>query len=299
MTDAMADHSGAKTTWTTRKLLNWTAEHFAAKAVDSPRLAAEMLLAHVLGVPRIKLYMDLDRPASPLERLTYRELVERAADHEPVQYLVGQAFFYSLALKVDRRVLIPRPSTESLVEHVIEHSKRSPGFVDPVIADIGTGSGAIAIALAANLPAARVIASDINPDALALARENAARHGVADRIDFRQGPLYEPLAELRFSFIVSNPPYIPDDEWHDVPPNVKNFEPAQALRAGPDGMDVLNPLIDDAARYLADPGQIVFEIASSRKHLAVERVKKNPKLTDAKVLADHEGKPRVLIADRK
>ncbi len=294
----MADPTGSNANWTTRKLLDWTTGHFQAKAVDSPRLSAEMLLAHVLGVPRIKLYMDLDRPASPLERAAFRELVERAAEHEPVQYLVGRAFFYSLALKVDSRVLVPRPCTETLVEHVIEHARRSPGFVDPVIADIGAGSGAIAIALAVNIPTARVIATDIDPAALELARENVEAHGVADRVDLRPGPFFEPLAGLRFSFIVSNPPYIPDDEWGDVAANVKDHEPTAALRGGAEGMDVLGPLIDGSAEYLTDPGQIVFEIAASRKRLSVERVENNAKLADAKVLADHEGKPRVLIADR-
>lgn len=289
----------ADSNWTTRKLLAWTAEHLRRKDVDSPKLAAEMLLAHVLDMPRLNLFMDPDRPAAPLERAAYRELVERAVDHEPVQYLVGTAHFFSLEFTVDPRVLIPRPSTETLVQHVIEHARRTPGFAEPLIADIGTGSGCIAIALAKNLPDARIMASDVSPDALALAKENAAKHKVADRIDFFEGPLYQPFGGHRFSFLVSNPPYIPDDEWADVEPNVKDHEPTGALRAGPDGLDILRPLISDAHKHLADPGQLVFEIAASQKQSVLDLAAEAKGLTAPQVLADLERHPRMLIADRE
>lgn len=283
--------------WTTRRLLDWTAEYLQAKGVDAPRLSAEMLLAHVLQRPRIKLYMELDRPASPLERAAYRDLVERAVRHEPVQYLVGTAPFFSLGFEVDRRVLIPRPSTETLVEHVIQHTRRTPGFAAPLIADIGSGSGAIAVALAKNLPDARVIATDTSAEALDLARKNAERHGVADRVEFRQGPTFEPLTGGPFAFIVSNPPYISDAEWGEVAPNVKDHEPVHALRGGADGLAVLRPLIAGADRYLAKPGQLVLEIAASQKQAVLDLAGQNPRLSNPRVLADHEGLPRMLLAD--
>lgn len=285
--------------WTTRKLLAWTAEHLRRKDVDSPNLAAEMLLAHVLDMPRLNLFMDPDRPAAPLERAAYRELVERAVDNEPVQYLVGSAHFFSLEFTVDSRVLIPRPSTETLVQHVIEHARRTPGFADPLIADIGTGSGCIAISLAKNLPDARVMASDVSSDALALAKENAAAHGVADRIDFFEGPLYEPFGGHQFAFIVSNPPYIPDDEWAAVEPNVKNHEPIGALRAGADGLDCLRPLIADAHHHLAKPGQLILEIAASQKQAVLDLAAEAKHLTAPQVHADLERHPRMLVADRE
>jgi len=288
----------ADTQWTTRHLLDWTAKHLELKGVDSPRLAAEMLLAHVLEMPRINLYMDLDRPASPLERAAFRELVERASEHEPVQYLVGHGHFYSLKLEVDRHVLIPRPSTETLVEHVINHARRRPGFADAAIADIGTGSGAIAIAVAKNLPDVRVVATDVSEPALELARRNARKHGVADRIDFLRGSLFEPLGGMRFGFVISNPPYIPDDEWAAVAANVRDYEPAGALRAGADGLDVLRPLIAGVGRYLDEPGQAVFEIAASRKRAVLELVAEASDLTNPHVRADAEGRPRMLLADR-
>ena len=190
-------HAQRQGPWTTRRLLAWTTEHFKTKGIHSPRLAAEMLLAHVLGTERIKLYMDPDRPATELERNAFRELVQRATHHEPVDYLVGECPFFSLTLKVNRRVLIPRPSTEALVEHVIQHSRRTPGFYAPLTADIGTGSGAIAIALAKHLPQSRVIATDDDPEALALAHENATCLGLAEQIEFRRGDLLSPLTGQR------------------------------------------------------------------------------------------------------
>jgi release factor glutamine methyltransferase len=285
-------------TWTTRRLLDWTAGYLEKKGVDFPRLSAEMLMGHVLEIPRIKLYMDLDRPALPLELAAFRELVERAAQHEPVQYLVGQAHFFSLTFKVDKRVLIPRPSTETLVEHIIQHARLTPGFAQPAIADVCTGSGCIAVALAKNIPGARVIATDIRPEALEVAKENAERNKVADRIEFRLGNLLEPLGTDHFAFIVSNPPYIPDHEWEAVERNVKEYEPTHALRGGKDGLEFLRPLIAEAPTHLTTPGQIVLEIGASEKDAVLKLAGESTLLSNARVLADHEGYPRMLIADR-
>jgi len=287
-------------TWTTKRLLLWTTQAFEQKGIDSPRICAEMLLAHVLNQPRLKLYMDPNRPASDLERAAFRELVERAMDDEPVDYLVGQAPFFSLMLKVNPSVLIPRPSTETLVEHVLQHHRRTPGFTAPRIADVGTGSGAIIVALAKQLtktdPDATFIATDISGDALAVAKENAADHGVADRIDFRQGDLLEPLKGERLTYLCSNPPYIPDHEWDAVEPNVKDHEPTSALRAGPDGLNCIRPIIEQAKDYLADPGQLVVEIAACQKQEVIDLANEQG-LRHPSVLVDHEKLPRILVAD--
>lgn len=290
--------SPATTSWSTRRLLVWTTEHFTHKGVDSPRLSAEMLLSHVLSVPRLKLYMDPDRPASDLERAAFRELVERAAKHEPVDYLVGRAPFFSMMLKVNPNVLIPRPSTETIVEHVVQHARRTPGFHMPLIGDVCTGSGAIAIALAKHVPGSRVIATDISPEALAIARENAAEQKVTETIEFLQGDLLGPVAGKRFRYLVSNPPYISDAEWAEVAPNVKDYEPTLALRGGTDGLAFIRPIIELAHLFLEQPGQLLVEIAASQKQAVLELAQRAAGLTNAQVLADHEGLPRVLVADR-
>lgn len=284
--------------WTTRRLLDWTTDYFKRKQLDNPRLSAEMLLAHILGTQRIKLYMELDRPAGDLERAAFRDLVERAVAHEPIQYLVGHVPFFTLDLKLTPDVLIPRPETEHLVEHIIHRVRSVPGFHQPTIADIGTGSGAIAIALAANLPKAAIIATDLSEKALVVAQANAERHGLADRIEFIQGDLYQPLGNRRFHFLVSNPPYISDSEWRQVPPNVKNHEPTHALRAGVDGLKFLRPLVHQAPGYLNAPGQIVFEISSTQELAALELVAETEALTNPHVMPDAMHRPRFLIADR-
>jgi release factor glutamine methyltransferase len=287
----------ATASWTTKALLDWTAGFFRKKGVDNPRLSAEMLLAHVLGTRRLALYMEPNRPSSDLERATFRELVERTAKHEPVDYLVGSAPFFSLTLEVNRSVLIPRPSTEALVEHVLQHARRTPGFHNARIADIGTGSGALAVALAKHLTAASVVATDTSEAALSVAQRNAEAHGVAERITFHHGDLYEPLAKEQFEYIVANPPYISDDEWAAVASNVKDHEPTEALRGGVDGLKYLRPLIEHSPAHLARPGQLVLEIAASQKRTVLQLAEKNTGLNNAHVLADHEALPRVLVAD--
>jgi release factor glutamine methyltransferase len=284
--------------WTTLRLLNWTTEHFTKKGIDSPRVSAEMLLSHVLESTRIKLYTETERVASELERAAFRDLVERASKNEPVDYLIGKAPFFSMMLKVSPAVLVPRPSTETIVEHVLQHARRTPGFTDPLIADICTGSGAIAIALAKHLPSSRIIATDISGPALEIARENARDNKVDDRIEFRQADFLQAITSEKFQYLISNPPYISDAEWADVPPNVKDFEPTLALRGGPDGLKFIRPLIAEAHKHLLHPGQLLIEVAASHKDKVLDLCRQNPNLENGQILADHEGLPRVLVADR-
>ncbi len=283
--------------WTTRTLLAWMTERFRERGLDSPRVVAEMLLAHVLGCDRLRLYMEVDRPAGPAERQTLRGLVARALDHEPAQYLVGRAWFFGREFEVDRSVLIPRPSTEMLVEHAVRFL-REAGAAQPDAADVGTGSGCIAISLAAALPGARVIATDLSAPALAVARRNAQRHGVLDRVEFRAGAGLEPLrAEVgRLDAIVSNPPYISDAEWADVAPNVSNHEPALALRGGPDGLDAIRPILAGAAALLRASGLLAVEIAHSQRDAVLAIARGLPDLAGADVHKDHEGFWRMLTA---
>lgn len=288
-------------TWTTRRLLAWIADAFGKQGIESPKLCAEIVLGSVLGCERLRLYMDPDRPASTEERDRLRALVKRALGHEPVQYLVGSWSFFGIELACDRRALIPRPSTETLVEHILQHARRPDAGPVRMIADIGTGTGAIAIALAKNLPAARVVATDVSAEALALARENVERHGLGDRVELREGDLLEPIAseEGAFDVLASNPPYIPDREWAAVPPNVAAHEPTLALRGGADGLDFVRPLIDGAPRLLRPGGWLVVETAASNARAACADAQGHPELSDASVLQDHEGLDRVVVARRR
>jgi release factor glutamine methyltransferase len=301
--------------WTTRRLLAWMQQAFHAKGLDGPRLLSELLMSHVIGCERLKLYLDPDRPASPLERDTLRTLVGRALKHEPVQYLVGEGWFFGLPFKVDRRVLIPRPATQTIVEHVLQHTRASHGPSQSagatrgdgmLIADICTGSGAIAISLAKHLPGARVVASDLSADALEVAKLNASRHAVTDRLDVLQGDLLEPLrafaptaSDASLDYLVSNPPYIPDDEWPDkVDINVRDFEPTMALRGGVDGLQFVSPLIEQGPRLLKPGGQLLVELADSRSAEAAAIAREHPMLTNTMILRDSDGLQRVLLATR-
>ncbi len=286
--------------WTTRRLLGWMTGHFEHKGIDSPRLVAEMLLSHVIGCDRMRLYMEVDRPALPLELSSLRDLVARAAASEPVQYLVGEAWFFGRPFAVSPAVLIPRPSTETLVEHVLQRCRAVPGRAS-LLADVGTGSGCIAITLATRLPEAHVVATDISPEALEVAGANARRHGVADRIELLAGEGLKPLrlaaGNRGYDVICSNPPYISDAEWAQVAPLVRDHEPVQALRGGLDGLDVIRPVVAGAAALLEPGGQLVVEIAHAQRE-AVLRLAAEAGLGGAIVLKDHEGLWRVLAAER-
>ncbi|MHC4416184.1 MAG: peptide chain release factor N(5)-glutamine methyltransferase [Planctomycetota bacterium] len=289
--------------WTTRRLLTWMTGHFEARSIDSPRVVAEMLLAHVIGCERMRLYMEVDRPASPLQLASLRELVARAAKHEPVQYLVGSAWFFGRQFAVDRSVFIPRPCTEVLLEHVLQWQRAAPGRANPLIADIGTGSGCIAVSLAAQLRDAHVVASDICPEALAVAGANARRHGVEGRVELRLGTGLEPLragpGHGRFDAVCSNPPYVCDDQWEEVGPNVRRYEPPTALRGGADGLDVIRPLVAGAGAFLRPGGKLVLEIAHGQREAVLGLVEATSELADSVISKDHEGYWRMLVAERK
>lgn len=294
----------ATDTWTTRKLLAWIASALEARGIDSPKRCADDLVCHVLGCKRLALYTDADRPASPGELAELRGLVKRALNHEPIQYLVGEWSFFALPIKCDKRALIPRPSTETIVEHALQHARREDARPPRLIADVCTGTGCVALALAKNLPEARVVATDISTDALDLARENAEALDLANRVELIEGDLLDPLqgwldanaSGQQFDLIVSNPPYIPDDEWADVEPNVKDHEPTLALRGGPDGLDLVRPLLAGAPKLLAPNGWVLIETAASNARTARDIAATTPGLADAFILQDHEGLDRVVAA---
>ncbi len=247
--------------WTIRRLLEWTHGHFKKQIVDDPRLTAEILLGHVLKVPRVKLYMDLDRPLSPDELASYKALIQRRLGGEPTQYLVGFKEFYARRFAVDARVLIPRSETELLVEAVLHHVKKeSPSRV----LDLCTGSGCIAITIAAERPQASVWASDLMADALTVAQVNAQALGVDARVTFFNGHLFDAIPPgATFDVIVSNPPYVKSGEIGTLQKEVQR-EPHTALDGGTDGLTLIQPIVAQAVKRLKPGGLLALEIAETQ-----------------------------------
>jgi len=284
--------------WTTKRLLRWMLDRFEQAGMDQPRIIAELLLAHVLGCDRLRLYMDADRPTTEPERNRLRDLVRRALQHEPVQYLTGSAPFYTMDIAVEPVTLIPRPSTETVVD-AASTALRDAGAAEPRLLDIGTGTGCIAIALLRQFPSLTAVVTDLDVAVLDLARRNAERYGVAGRLTCRCGSLFEPVAGETFDIITSNPPYIADTEWSDVEPNVRDHEPARALRAGPDGLDVIRPLIEQAGDHLATPhGRLILEFGHAQRDAIESWVRAQAALGEPALLRDHESYWRVVSVGR-
>ncbi|HBZ97781.1 MAG TPA: peptide chain release factor N(5)-glutamine methyltransferase, partial [Phycisphaerales bacterium] len=258
--------------WTTRRLLSWMGEHFASRGIEGHDVMAQVLLGHVLSVDPIMLFTDPDRPTTAEELDHLRPLVRRAAADEPVQYLVGEGPFLGRPFHVGPDVLIPRSSSESIIQCVLDRHRggAAGGDVPDIrtVADIGTGSGCLAITLAIHLPEVRVTATDLSTAAIDIARSNAQRHGVEDRIDFLVGdgcsPLRAVASEGTFDLVVSNPPYIADHTWSTLDANVRDHEPTLALRGGPDGLDVIRPLLDGIGPVLAPDGMLVVEFGDDQ-----------------------------------
>ena len=290
-------------TWTVRRLLEWTPGFFGKKGVDSPRLSAELLLSHVLAVPRIKLYTDYEKPVLEPALSTYRDLVKRAADHEPIAYLTGRAHFFNLELHVTRDVLIPRPDTETLVENVLQTVRHQPGLESPRILDLCTGSGCVALAIAKNLKAVQVVAIDLSPAAAAIARQNVDALKLDDRVTVETGDLFEPISRLvdarPFHMIVANPPYIRSADVADLDRSVRAFEPKLALDGGPDGLAIHRRILAKAPDHLEPSGLVFLEIAFDQGDAAKEMAVAFPAFEDVRVLRDLGRNDRVLAMKLK
>jgi release factor glutamine methyltransferase len=290
-------------TWTVLRLLTWTTDFLKSRGSESPRLDAEVLLAHARGCERIMLYAAFDQEVDEATRTTFRELVKKRAEGAPVAYLVGKREFYSLVFRVTPDVLVPRPETEFVVVAVLDAIKEIQNpkskIQNPLIADVGTGSGAIAVAVTRHAPTVRVVATDISAAALAVARENAAAHQVADRIDFVEGDLLTPLPpEPRFAVIASNPPYIGESEIATLSPSVINHEPRQALIAGPTGTETIERLIPQVAERLLPGGWMILEISPLIVARVTEQITVSGHFEPPTVAKDLAGLPRVVKARR-
>lgn len=242
-------------TWTIREILEWATQDFAARGIESPRLDAELLVAKALKMDRVGLYLDLNRPLVDEERSAIRPLVARRREREPVAYILGHRDFYGRRFKVTPDVLIPRPDTETLVEHALACI---PEGAACRVLDVGTGSGAIAVTLAAERPLARVTATDISEAALKIALENAVTLEVADQVRFELANLLS--GDEQYDVIVSNPPYITRSEMDGLQAEVRTHEPATALEAGEDGLDVIRSLVDAAVTVTVPGAQMLVEV---------------------------------------
>ena len=289
-------------TWTVLRILEWTRGFLESKGSLTPRLDAELLLCRVLSMERIALYTSYDRPLDEAERQAYRELVRRRGTGEPTQYILGEQEFWSIRIQVEPGVLIPRPETELLVEEVLEAGRARAGEQGDGlrIADVGTGSGCIAIAIASELPGARVVATDIEAVPLRLARENAKRAGVDDRIDVQvaDGLTGVSMEAGPFHLIASNPPYIPDGEFDGLMKTVRAFEPRVALTAGPEGLDVIRPLIERASdrAVLAPGGTLAIEVSDRQQAAKVVALLEQAEFAKTRIRLDYSGVPRVVVA---
>ena len=262
--------------------------------MESPRLDAELLLAGVLGLKRLDLYLQFDRPLQPEELDRMRERLRRRGAREPLQYIEGRAAFRDLDLVVDRCVLIPRPETEQLVEEVL---RRLRPMERPEVLDIGTGSGAIALSLAAEGACARVVATDVSAEALAVAQRNLEQVAPPAPVELREGAGYAPVAGERFDAIVSNPPYVAPEEREGLEPEVVRWEPGGALFAGGKGLDIISELIDGAEAHLRPSGFLALEIGEGQGNAVREMAETAGIFETVRILPDLAGRDRMLIAE--
>ncbi len=274
-------------TWTVLRILDWTGEHFSKKGIEGGRREAELLLADLLRLDRVGLYLQFDRPLQAEELTAFRARVERRARREPLQYILGEAEFWSLPLHVNPAVLIPRPDTEILVEEALR-----VGRAARTLLDVGTGSGAVALALARELPDLRVDAVDLSEEALAVAAENALRNDLSGQVAFRREDLRE-LTGGPFDLVVSNPPYIPAADIASLMPEVRDFEPRLALDGGSDGLEAYRALAAQSQGLLAPGGWLLVEVGIAQAE-AVRALFAAAGLGELFIRPDYAGIDRVV-----
>ncbi|MBN2317419.1 MAG: peptide chain release factor N(5)-glutamine methyltransferase [Sedimentisphaerales bacterium] len=286
--------------WTIQKLLNWVTEFFTGKGVDAPRLSAELLLSHVLDLKRIELYTLFDKPVAKPQLDELHGLVKRAGGHEPVAYLIGKTEFYSLELDITNDCMIPRPETELLVQRAIEFLRTRHGT--QFVCDLCTGSGCVAVAMARNVPEARVIATDISAAALEVAARNVDKHQLVERITLLQGDLFEPLVRPldveQFDLIVCNPPYVSAADYEMLDKNVKDYEPRIALFAGEDGLDVYRKITEKADQFLKPEAALMLEIGYAQGPAVMELLEQTEAFAEIKIEKDFHDNDRIVTAKK-
>ena len=283
-------------TWTVLRLMLWSADYLKTHGVPSARLDAEYLLSHVLGVGRLEMYLQHERPLTARELDDFRPLLKRRAKREPLQYVLGRQAFRNLDLEVRPGVLIPRPETECLVEEVLTWA-HGRGRADLVGLDVGTGSGAIALSLLAEGPFARFVGADVSPAALEVAARNRDALDMRERLDLRAGGLFESVrAGERFDVIVSNPPYVAEAERPGLAPEVVDWEPAEALFGGSDGLAVIREIVRRASTVLGPEGLLALEVGAEQANAVATLIEARGEYRDVGIRKDLAGKERVVVA---
>ncbi|MEM5768016.1 MAG: peptide chain release factor N(5)-glutamine methyltransferase [Bacillota bacterium] len=281
--------------WTVGGVLQWTQRYLADKGIDNPRLDAEVLLAHVIKTDRLHLYVDFHKPLQAAELELYRELIKQRARRIPVAYITGNKEFMGLSFLVTPAVLIPRPDTEILVETVMRYAKTQN---EPLIIDVGTGSGAIIVSLLKLLPAAWGIALDISAQALAVAAENACRQEVLVRLEFMEGDLLQPVQGRQVDFIAANPPYIPAGDLAGLEPEVRK-EPLLALSPGTDGLHCYRRLVRESLPVLRPQGRLICEVGIGQAGPVAQLMRETQGYGDIEIIRDYGGIERVVAGRRK
>jgi release factor glutamine methyltransferase len=286
--------------WTIQKLLNWVTEYLTSKNINSPRLSAELLLSCVLGLKRIELYTQFDKPVTKEQLDKLHNLVERAGESEPAAYLVGRTEFYSLELDITADCMIPRPETELLAERAIEFLRTRNG--KQLVCDLCTGSGCIATAIAHNFPSCRIIATDISDAALAVAAKNIEKHKLQERVKLLCGDLFEPIVPYldagKFDLVACNPPYVSAAEFEKLSRNIKDYEPRLALFAGDDGLDIYKRIIEKADSFLKPDGALMLEVGYNQGQSVRELLEKTNCFSEIGVEKDHQNNDRIVIAKK-
>lgn len=285
--------------WTIGRILKWTEQYFKDKGIESPRLDAEVLLAHVLEKQRIYLYVHFDEPLQPGELAAYREMIKKRVLRVPVAQILGEKEFMGLTFKVTADTLVPRPDTEILVQAAVDRLRAMAGEEPLRFADIGTGSGAICLSVLHYLEGTVADTVDISPAARAVAEENAASLGLTDRVTFHTGDLLQPLSGISFAAILSNPPYIPEADIATLAPEVRLKEPHTALSGGQDGLDFYRRLANEAPAMLVPGGFTAFEVGIHQAGDVADLLKANPLIDRTEILPDYAGIDRVVVGWRK
>jgi release factor glutamine methyltransferase len=317
-----------KASWTILTILRWTTDYFRTKGVSEPRASAEVLLAHTLGVSRLDLYLRFDQPLNPEELARFKALVVRRREGAPVAYLIGHREFWSLDFQVTPATLIPRPETETLVAATVEVAKDfgrgGQGRIVPPPSpepppptpygedvgaglklalwgiEIGVGSGAVVVALAKELPQMRWVGVDLSIAALAVAKDNVRRHGMLERIHLLQADLLTALnPQAAFELLVANLPYVPQAEWEQLPKEIKDFEPPQALLGGEEGLDLLRPLVRQAWQYVKTGGWVLLEVGDGQAEKVAALLADTGHYDPVEKIKDFNGIDRVVRARRR